>query len=77
MLQNKVGFNLKNTLSLEITDNLLGILLEDESGAEHNLVHQLGQGELVRLNQEVECTKLDVNYTQTCSKKRYLLRDYY
>ena len=49
MLQHKVGFNLKNTLSLEITDNLLGILLEDESGAEHNLVHQLGQGELVRL----------------------------
>ena len=61
MLQNKVGFNLKNTLSLEITDNLIGILLEDESVAEHNLVHQLGQGELVRLDQELECTKLDVN----------------
>ena len=37
-----------------ITDSLTGVLVEDKPGARRHLVHQHGQGELVRLVQECQ-----------------------
>lgn len=45
-----------------ITNSLTGVLVEDKPGARRHLVHQHGQGELVRLVQECQelySTQLD------------------